>query len=279
MKALSLRRPGLIAVAVAVALGAGGTTVALADAGTPAPPVYQGCLNRGTGLLYNMKVNPAATPTCLHGDTSVTWNQTGPQGPVGPQGAAGATGPAGAQGPAGAAGPQGPKGDTGATGATGAQGPKGDTGATGDPGPQGPPGAVGPAGPKGDAGPQGLPGLKGDTGATGPQGDPGPQGKQGDPGPQGPSGLTGMHWITFTATAAPDLGNNDTVFCPSNEDAYSAGFWVEGDPPNVTVTQSAPGGNLSNWHFSVVSTDLFASHTYHEYVLCGPGVLTSAPAP
>jgi hypothetical protein len=250
MKALSLRRPALIAAA-AIVLGVGGTTVALADAGSPAPPVYQGCLNHATGLLYNMKVNPATAPTCLQGDTSVTWNQTGPQGPAGPQGAAGPQGPVGLPGPLGlpgAAGPQGPKGDTGATGDTGPQGPKGDTGATGDTGPQGP---------------------KGDTGAQGPQG---------DPGPAGPSDLTGMHWVTFTATVAPDLSNNDLVFCPSNQDAYSGGFWVDGDPVNVTITQSAPGGNLSNWHFSINSTDLIASHTYHEYVLCGPAVLSSAPA-
>jgi hypothetical protein len=230
MRSRWLRRAALIATAAVLA--AGGTTVALADTGSAASPVYQGCLNHSAGLLYNMKVDPATPPACHLGDTQVTWNQSGPQGPVGPQG------PKGDTGATGATGPQGPKGDTGATGATGSQGPKGDTGA---------------------------------TGATGPQG---------DQGPQGPSGLTGMRWITGTGTVSPNSTKDITLFCASNEDAYSGGFWVEenGNPTDVKVTQSAPGSILSDWHFSFSNDSLSVTYTWHAYVLCGPGVLTTGPA-
>jgi len=52
MKSRWFRRPALIATA-AVVLAAGGATAALADTGSSAPPVYQGCLNRATGLLLD----------------------------------------------------------------------------------------------------------------------------------------------------------------------------------------------------------------------------------
>src|ERR1019366_2975342 len=55
----------------------------------------------------------AVDEKCARGETRISWNVAGPQGPIGPQGV---PGPAGAQGPQGIAGPQGLKGDTGATG-------------------------------------------------------------------------------------------------------------------------------------------------------------------
>ncbi|MEU9478051.1 hypothetical protein [Streptomyces sp. NPDC048191] len=92
----------------------------------------QGCVN-SSGHLRLVEVGSA----CRSYERSVTWAQTGTQGPAGPKGDTGAQGPAG------------PKGDTGA------QGP------------------AGPAGQQGDAGPQGPAGPKGDTGAAGPAGAPG----------------------------------------------------------------------------------------------------------
>lgn len=60
---------------------------------------------------------------CRNGETPITWNQTGPQGPPG------ATGPAGQQGPAGERGPVGATGPIGATGSEGPTGPPGPPGA------------------------------------------------------------------------------------------------------------------------------------------------------
>ncbi len=59
------------------------------------------------------KLTIVSTATCPSGETLLTWNTVGPQGPAGAQGPQGATGATGATGPAGltgAAGPQGPAG-------------------------------------------------------------------------------------------------------------------------------------------------------------------------
>jgi hypothetical protein len=112
--------------------------------------VINGCYDKKTGVLRYLQ-----SGLCKNGETAISWNQVGPQGPPGPQGEKGATGDPGPQGPAGpkgdtgATGPQGPKGETGAQGP---QGPQGEKGATGDPGPIGPPGPPGPQGPPGPDG-------------------------------------------------------------------------------------------------------------------------------
>ena len=128
--------------------------------------------------------------TCRAGETPVSWNQIGQQGPTG---LTGATGPSG---------PQGLKGDTGAIGAQGPQGVKGDTGAIGPQGatgPSGAPGSLGPTGPMGATGAQGatgLQGLKGDKGDPGVQGLQGPIGASGPVGPSGPAGAQGATGAT-----------------------------------------------------------------------------------
>jgi hypothetical protein len=66
------------------------------------------CANKKTGIMRYISKG-----SCKKTETSLSWNQMGPQGLPGSAGTAGA------------------KGDTGATGATGATGTKGDTGATG----------------------------------------------------------------------------------------------------------------------------------------------------
>jgi hypothetical protein len=77
---------------------------------------FHGCVNNRTGLLR--VIDPSKTGfagQCIthhHGETAITWNQTGPQGP---KGDTGSQGPAGLQGSQGPQGPQGPKGDPGPT--------------------------------------------------------------------------------------------------------------------------------------------------------------------
>ena len=75
--------------------------------------VITGCYNNGAGIL---RVIDTSETTCGLSETSVTWNQIGPQGPVGPQGPAGPQGAVGPQGPAGPQGTQGPAGPQGTPG-------------------------------------------------------------------------------------------------------------------------------------------------------------------
>jgi hypothetical protein len=113
------RKAIIVTAGTVTAMGLAGGGIAYATASTPAT-TYTACMTNVGRALYN--VTTTGTPTCHRRDTTITWNQTGPQGP---------------QGLTGAQGPQGAKGDTGATG------PAGETGATGPIGPQGPQGPVG----------------------------------------------------------------------------------------------------------------------------------------
>jgi hypothetical protein len=142
-----LKRPRMLVLLGAGALVALGGGIAYASIPDSSGAIH-GCYKSQNGQLR--VVDTAAGDHCLPSETSITFNQTGiqgPQGPPGAQGPKGDTGATGAQGPQGPPGPQGPKGDTGATGATGPQGATGATGA------QGPTGATGPQGPQGPAGP------------------------------------------------------------------------------------------------------------------------------
>lgn len=185
--------------------------------------------------LYNVTTN--GTPSCHPHDTTISWNQTGPQG---------------AQGPAGAVGPQGLKGDPGPTGP---QGPKGDTGAIGGTGP------AGPQGPKGDTGA---------TGDTGPAGAQGPQGPKGDPG----TGLGGMYWHTAQTTIGPAKDETYKTVCSGSDQAYGGGAWIENPNGSQLITESAPSGDLAGWYAEATNNDIFNSYTLHIYVLCGPSGLT-----
>jgi Collagen triple helix repeat (20 copies) len=131
----------IIAGATALVLAAGGGAAYAASASIPdSAGVIHGCYKpTGNGSVSQLGVIDTALPggTCPKGQTALSWNQAGPQGP------AGATGPAG---------PPGPQGATGAAGATGPQGPAGPAGATGPQGPAGQQGAPGPS----TAGPGGL---------------------------------------------------------------------------------------------------------------------------
>ena len=113
MEARHAPRRRLVAVAVgALALICGGVAFATIVGNND---VISACYNQDG----NLRVIDAATGHCKPGETSLAWNQTGPQGPKGDPGAPGAAGDQGQQGV---------KGDTGARGLQGPQG---------DPGPQG----------------------------------------------------------------------------------------------------------------------------------------------
>ena len=63
--------------------------------------------------------------TCVAGETTISWNQTGAQGPQGEAGPQGSQGLPGTQGAAGPSGPQGTPGSQGPQGAPGTPGPTG----------------------------------------------------------------------------------------------------------------------------------------------------------
>ena len=110
------RGVGVVAWVGTVLLVAGGIAVA----GGPGA-VYTGCLTNG-GELIKVAIDTEPAGGCSGQQVEVSWNETGPPGPVGPQGD---PGPIGAQGDPGPAGPPGPQGDPGPAGPQGVPGPSG----------------------------------------------------------------------------------------------------------------------------------------------------------
>ncbi len=102
----------LAAGTVTAVLGAGGAALASGSPGT-----IKACYKTSTSPSAIKRI--PGSSSCPSGNSTLTWNQVGPQGPAGPQGA---QGPQGTQGPAGPAGPQGKQGSQGPTGP---QGPAG----------------------------------------------------------------------------------------------------------------------------------------------------------
>lgn len=213
--------PAAVVGAVAV-LGVAATGgIALASSSTSSSAEIRACYKPGTDPA-ELKVLTSDKASCPSGDTTITWNQLGPQGPkgdTGPQGPKGATGATGEKGATGATGPAGPKGATGDTGATGAAGPIGATGA------QGPAGATGATGDTGPAGPAGPAGAAGDTGPAGPAG---PTGATGATGPAGPSGsATGY----FTSSDTPTVVDSTIVNVMAGTPVTTAGtYYVTANP-------------------------------------------------
>src|SRR5262245_58017685 len=95
---------------------------ALLGAGVIAAVVQAG-IPDGGGLIHGCYSANGATATngtqldivdssasCAKGQTQISWNQAGPEGPAGPKGDTGAAGPAGPAGPKGDTGPSGPAG-------------------------------------------------------------------------------------------------------------------------------------------------------------------------
>jgi type VI protein secretion system component Hcp len=109
--------------------------------------VAYAALQDGKGVIHacvdgkgNTRIIDTSVDTCRKGETAISWNQTGPQGPAGSPGVPGAqgqpglqgaAGPAGAPGPAGAAGPPGQQGVQGLQGVERQQGLPGLPGASG----------------------------------------------------------------------------------------------------------------------------------------------------
>jgi hypothetical protein len=95
---ISKRAASVAVVATALVAGAGAAYATIPDAGG----VIHGCYLKNGGAL---RVTDDAVAGCAKNETSLNWNETGPQGPQGPQGPPGLQGP---QGPQGAQGPVGP---------------------------------------------------------------------------------------------------------------------------------------------------------------------------
>jgi hypothetical protein len=114
MKGFRLSPALLVAIAALVVALGGAAYAAIPDSG-----VIHGCYDSGGSLKV---IDTSTVQTCPKGYTSLTWNQTGPQGGTGVSGPAGPKGDTGATGPQGPAGPQGPQGPQGVQGSPGAAG-------------------------------------------------------------------------------------------------------------------------------------------------------------
>jgi hypothetical protein len=104
-------------VITAVSVGAVSLTSAAGDA------TIKACANKKTGAMRYISKG-----ACKKTETSLSWNQMGPQG---------LSGNAGAKGDTGIAGPKGDAGEAGPSGIAGIAGPKGDTGIAGASSPNG----------------------------------------------------------------------------------------------------------------------------------------------
>lgn len=258
------RLPFAIGITAILALSGGLVYATIPDSGTG---VIHGCYNKATGQL---KVIDAETgESCKQAETSISWNQEGPQGATGPEGLQGPQGQQGAQGEPGPAGADGTSVLNGTTapgdsiGTSGdfyldtsnsvLYGPKDDDGwgdgvsLVGLQGPQGPTGAQGASGPPGPQGATGADGAAGTDGATG------PAGPQGPTGPAGPAGSGGLGSSSYHA-----LGNHGdigaltsglvTVECPAGEVVLSGGF--RHPSTGLQILWSTPGGLVSTGVFT-----------------------------
>jgi hypothetical protein len=125
MKALN-RTSRWAAVGALTGIAVAGGAVALMATASSSPQTITACIPFGRNAVFHAARQDG---TCPSGDKTLSWNGTGPRGPMGLRG------PIGPRGPKGATGATGPKGATGATGPNGATGA---TGATGAPGATGP---------------------------------------------------------------------------------------------------------------------------------------------
>lgn len=73
--------PSMAIALLALVVAVGGVAVASIPS---ADGAIEGCYDNSTGALR--VIDPAAGGTCRGGETALTWNQKGPQGPPGPQG-------------------------------------------------------------------------------------------------------------------------------------------------------------------------------------------------
>jgi Collagen triple helix repeat (20 copies) len=231
-----------------------------------------------------VRIIDSATQVCSPDETAITWNQTGPQGPMGPQGIAGLQGLPGANGlpgkdgppgADGAAGPQGLPGPQGAVGPAGPAGPKGNDGAAGPQGPMGPQGIPGLPGV--DGGP-GAPGLQGPQGPVGPAGADGPMGPQGIPGPagaQGPAGVSGWVLILGPTMLLNNSAAASSAVCPLGEHVLGGGYNFTGSAFPLFSIPDSTGGfasqtNPNGLGWTVEASNNFnQSGTFRAFATCG----------
>jgi hypothetical protein len=102
---------------IAAVVAAAVVTAGMAFGTIPdAAGVIHACYGKNGGTL---RVIDSGVSTCAQNETSLTWNNSGPRGPMGlpgPQGVTGSQGPQGPTGPQGPAGPTGPEGPAGPSG-------------------------------------------------------------------------------------------------------------------------------------------------------------------
>jgi hypothetical protein len=97
----------IVSGAALTVLGAGGVASANGSPATTSGTI-KACYKTTTSPSTIKRI--PGSSTCPSGNSTLTWNQSGPRGPQGP---AGSQGPAGPQGPAGSQGPTGPQGPAG----------------------------------------------------------------------------------------------------------------------------------------------------------------------
>lgn len=112
---MNSKRPTILVTAITALL----LSTGIASASIPDQSgLIHGCYAKGG----DFRLIDAPKEQCKVGEKAISWNATGPQGPIGPAGPtgdAGPTGPVGPQGPAGAQGPAGPAGPVGPAGPSG----------------------------------------------------------------------------------------------------------------------------------------------------------------
>lgn len=234
---MAIKLPGGRTIGLMTAGALVGSVLVLGGAATASSAsdvVLYACAHKTTGDVRLVD----ATTTCRPPEDKVSWNQTGPQGPMG------------------ATGPQGPAGPAGAQGLAGPQGPAG---------PAGPQGPAGPEGPAGPAGPQGEKGEKGDPGQDGKDGAPGQDGKsaceiwnEGACSAQdeadflqwlkGQGGSGGVPALSSRMASQFISGNIGSVSCAAGETVTGGGFKISS---GRAVTGSYMSGN--GWRVELAS--------------------------
>jgi len=98
------------AIGAIAGIALGGSAIVVASIPDSNTGVVTSCLKANGTIVV---IDAQAGTTCHSNETTLRWNQVGPEGPAGP---AGATGPVGPEGPAGPVGPAGPEGAQGEPG-------------------------------------------------------------------------------------------------------------------------------------------------------------------
>src|SRR5215213_5978306 len=99
------KKLAVVGLAVGIAVGSGVAAASIPSAGGSIQGCYtnKNLLNGTLNSSGALRVIDAATESCRSGETAISWNQAGTQGPAGPQGP---QGPQGIQGPSGADAPR-----------------------------------------------------------------------------------------------------------------------------------------------------------------------------